>query len=169
MLAPWKKSFDRPQQRIIKQRHHFANKGLSSPSCGFSSSHVWMWELDHKEGRVDAFELWCWRRLLRLPWTEKRSNQSILKEINLEYSPADWCWSLSSNTLASWCDELTHWKSLWCWEGLRAGGEGDDRGRDGWITSLIQRTWVWANSTRQWKTRKPGVLQFMVLQKSDTT
>ena len=119
--------------------------------------------------RVDAFELWCWRRLLRVPWTEKRSNQSILKEINLEYSPADWCWSLSSNTLASWCDELTHWKSLWCWEGLRAGGEGDDRGRDGWITSLIQRTWVWANSTRRWKTRKPGVLQFMVSQKSDTT
>ena len=68
-----------------KQRHHFANKGPSSQSYGFSSSHVWMWELDYKE-RIDAFELWCWRRLLRVPWTARRSNQSILKKISPEYS-----------------------------------------------------------------------------------
>ena len=66
---------------------YFANKGPSSQIYGFSSSHVWMWELDHKEGwRIDAFELWCWRRLLRVPWTTRRSNQSILKEINPEYA-----------------------------------------------------------------------------------
>ena len=77
--------------------------------------------------RIDAFEPWCWRRLLRVPWTARRSNQSILKDI----SPGcwkDWCWSWNSNTLATWCEELTHLKRPWCWERLRAGGEGDDRG-----------------------------------------
>ena len=69
------------------QRHHFANKGLYSQGYSFSSSHVQMREMDHKEGwRIDAFELWCWRRLLRVPWTASRSNQSILKEISPEYS-----------------------------------------------------------------------------------
>ena len=74
-----------------KQRHYFANKGTSSQRYDFSSSHVWMWELDHKESWApknwcDVFELWCWRRLLRVPWTARRSNQSILKEISPEYS-----------------------------------------------------------------------------------
>ena len=84
----WKKSYDNPRQHIKKQRHYFADKGLSSLSYSFSNSHVWMWELDHKveRQRIDAFELWCWRRLLRVPWTARRSNQSILKEINPEYS-----------------------------------------------------------------------------------
>ena len=89
MLAPWKKSYDQPRKPIKKQRHHFANKGLSSQSYGFSSGHVWMWELDYKETehqRIDAFELWCWRRLLGIPWTAWRSSQSILKEISPEYS-----------------------------------------------------------------------------------
>ena len=74
-----------------KQRHHLAYKGPYSQTYGFSSSHARMWEVDHKEEvdhwRTDAFELWCWRRLLRVPWTAKRSKQSILKEINPEYSP----------------------------------------------------------------------------------
>ena len=89
MLAPWKKSYDKPWQHIKKRRHYFADKGLSSQSYGFSSGHVWMWELDHKEGWVPknwCFELWCWRRLLRVPWTARRSNQSILKEISPGYS-----------------------------------------------------------------------------------
>ena len=76
-------------QRLKKQRHHFADKGLYRQSYGFSSSHVWLWELDHKEfdrQRIDAFELQCWRRLLRVPWITKTSNQSILKEILKEYS-----------------------------------------------------------------------------------
>ena len=67
----------------VKQRHYFADKGPYSQSYGFSSSHVWMWELDD---RIDAFELWCWRRLLGVPWTARRSNQSILKKISPEYS-----------------------------------------------------------------------------------
>ena len=88
MLAPWKKSYDPTRQHIKKQSHYFANKGLSSQSYDFSSNHVWMWELDYKEAEwwsIDAFELWCWR-LLRVPWTARRSNQSILKQISPEYS-----------------------------------------------------------------------------------
>ena len=88
MFAPWKKSYEKPRQHIKKQSHYFAKKGLSSQSYGFSSSYVWMWELDSKAEywRIDAFELWCWRRLLRVPWTARRPNQSLLKEISPEYS-----------------------------------------------------------------------------------
>ena len=84
-LAPSKKTSDQPRQHIKKQRHYLNHKGPSSQSYGFSSSHVWMWELDYEKTehwRADAFELWCWRRLLRVTWTTRRSNQSILKEIN---------------------------------------------------------------------------------------
>ena len=76
----------------------------------------------------------------------------------------DWCWSWNSNTLATSCEELTHWKRLWCWEGLEAGGEGDDRGWDGWMVSQTQWTWVWENSRSWWWTGRPGVLRFMGLQ-----
>ena len=90
MLAPWKKSYDQPRQHIKKQRHYFAKKGPSSQSYGFfSSHHVWIesWAIKKAEcQRIDAFELWCWRRLLRVPWTARRSNQSILKEISPECS-----------------------------------------------------------------------------------
>ena len=110
--------------------------------------------------RIDAFELWCWRRLLRVPWTARRSNQSILKEISpgipLEGMMLNWNFS----TLATSCEELTHWKRLWCWEGLGAGGEGDDRGWDGWMASLTRWTWVWVNSRSWWCTGRPGVLWF---------
>ena len=112
--------------------------------------------------RIDASELWCWRRLLRVPWTARRSNQSILKEISPGCSLVeDWCWSWNSSTLATWCKELTHLKRPWCWERLRAGGEGDDRGWDGWTASLTPWTWVWVNSRSWWWTGRPGVLQFM--------
>ena len=81
--------------------------------------------------RTDVFELWCWKRLSRVPWTARRSNHSILKEISLSIHWKDWCWSPNSNTLATWCKELTHLKRPWCWERLKAGGKGDDRGWDG--------------------------------------
>ena len=77
----------------------------------------------------------------------------------------DWCWSWNSNSLATSCEELTHWKRLWCWEGLGAGGEGDDRGWDGWMASPTRWTWVWVNSGSWWWTRRPGVLWFMGLQR----
>ena len=100
--------------------------------------------------RIDAFELWGWRRLLRVPWTARRSNQSILKEISLGVLWKDWCWSWNSSTLATSCEELTHWKRLWCWEGLGAGGEGDARGWDGWMATRTRWTWVWVNSGSWW-------------------
>ena len=108
--------------------------------------------------RIDAFELRCWRRLLRVPWTAKRSNQSILKEISPGVLWKDW----NSNTLATSCEDLTHWKRLWCWEGLGAGGEWDNRGWHGWMVSLTRWTWVWVNSGSWWWTGRPGVLRFMV-------
>ena len=111
--------------------------------------------------RIHAFKLWCWRRLLRAPWTARRSNQSILKEIN----PEDWCRTGSSNPLATWCEEPPHWERLWCWERLRTRGEGGDRGWDGRMASPTQSTWVWENSGRWWRTGKPGVLLPMGFQR----
>ena len=73
----------------------------------------------------------------------------------------DWCWNWNSNPLATWCEELTHWKRPWCWEGLGAGGEGADRGWDGWMASPTRWTWVWVGSGSWWWTARPGVLQFM--------
>ena len=109
--------------------------------------------------RTDASELWCWRRLLRVPWTARRSNQSILKELNPACSLEGWCWSWNSNTLATSCEELTHWKRPWCWEGLRSRGEGNNRGWDGWMSSPTRWTWAWVNSGSWWWTRRPGVLR----------
>ena len=111
--------------------------------------------------RIDAFELLCWRRLLRVPWTARRSNQSILKENSPGVHWKDWCWNWNSNTLATCCEELTHWKRPWCWERLKVGGEGEDRGWDGWMASLIQWTWVWVDSGSWWWTGRPGVLWSM--------
>ena len=111
--------------------------------------------------RIDAFELWCWRRLLRVPWTSRRSNQSILKKISPEYSLEGLMLKVKLQSLAIWCEELTHWKRPWFWERLRGGGEGDDRGWEGWMASPTQRMWVWVNSGSWWWTGRPGMLHFM--------
>ena len=105
------------------------------------------------------FELWCWGRLLRVPWTARRSNQSILKESVLNIWWKDWCWSWNSNTLATSCEELPHLKRPWCWERLKMGGEGINRGWDGWMASPPQWTWVWVNSGSWWRMGRPGMLQ----------
>ena len=110
--------------------------------------------------RIDAFELCCWRRLLRVLWTTRRSNQSILKS-SPRCSLEGWWWSWNSNTLATSCKDLTHLKRPWCWERLRAGGKGDDRGWDGWMASPTQRAWVWVDSGSWWWTGRPGMLRFM--------
>ena len=123
-----------------------------------------MWELDNQKGWVSknwCLQLWCWRRLLRVPWTARRSNQSILKDINSKYSLKDRCWSWNSNTLTTWCRELSDWKRPWCWERLRVSGEGDNRGWNHCMASPTQWAWVWANSGRWWRTGKLGVLQSM--------
>ena len=86
--------------------------------------------------------MWCWRRLLTVPWTERRSNQSILKEINPECSLEGLMLKLKLQYLATWCEELTHWKRPWYWERLRAGGEGDDRWWDVWMTLRVKHDWA---------------------------
>ena len=120
------------------------------------------WTIKKAEGwKIDAFELWFWRRLLRVPWTARRSNQYILKKSTLNIHWKDWCWSWNSNPLTTWCEELTHWKRPWCWETLKAGGEGDDREYNGWMVSPTQWTWVWVGSGSWWWTGMSGILQSM--------
>ena len=156
---------DQPRQHIQKQRHYFVNKGPSSQGYGSSSGHVWMWELDYKESW--APKNWCF-------WTvvlEKTLERLLdCKESQPVHPKADQSWVFigrtdveaeTPNTLATWCKELTHLKRPWCWERLKAGGEGDDRGWDDWMASLTQWTWVWVNSGSWWYTGRPGVLQFM--------
>ena len=129
MLAPWKKNYD-------QSREHFKNRDITLPTkVNLVKAMVFpvvrygceSWTVKKAEHwRIDALELWCWKRLLRVPWTSRRSKYSILEEITAEYSLEGWC--LSSNTLAIWCEELTHWKRLWCWKRLKAEEEGDNRG-----------------------------------------
>jgi len=165
MLALWKKSYDQPRQHIKKQRHYFANKGPSSQSYGFSSGHVWMWELDHKEGW--APKNWCF-------WTvvlEKTLESPLdCKDIQPVHPKGNQSWIFigrtdveaeTPNILATWCEDLTHLKRPWCGERLKAGGEGDDRGWDGRMASPTQWTWVWVSSGSWWWTGRPGVLQSM--------
>ena len=141
-----KKSYDRLRE---PQRYHFADKSPCSQSCGFSGSHIWMWELNHKEG---------WMLKNRCFWIVVLENtlESPLdsREIKPVNSKGNQSWIFigrtgwSSSTLTTWCEEPTHWKRPWCWERLRARGEGGDREWDGWVASLTQWTWVWANSGR---------------------
>ena len=108
--------------------------------------------------RIAAFELW-WR-LLRILWTARRSNQSILKETSLGCSLEGLMLKLKLQSFGR-CKELTHWKRPWCWERMKVGGVGDDRGWDGWMVSLTQWTWVWMDSRNWWWTGRPGMLRFM--------
>ena len=111
--------------------------------------------------RTDSFELWCWRRLLRVPWTARRSNQYIPKEISPEYSLEGLMLKLKLQYFGHLMQELTHLKRPWCWGRLRAGGEEDDRGWDGWMASPTWWTWIWMESRSWWWTGRPGVLQSM--------
>ena len=131
---------------LKKQRYHFVDKGPPSQSYGFSDSHVWMWELDHKEGW--ALKNWCFwiavlEKTLESPLDCKEIQPVNPKGPTRIIHWKDWCWS--SNTLATWCKELTHCERLWCWERLKAGREGDSRGWDGCMASLTQWTWVSEN------------------------
>ena len=153
MLTPWKESCDQPRQHIEKQRHYFANKGPSSQGYGFSSSHVRMWEFDCEESwglKNWCFELWCWRRLLRVPWIARRSNQSILKKISPGCSLEGLMLQLKLRYFGHLMQRVNSLEKTLLLGGIGAGGEGDDRGWDGWIASLTQWTWVWVNSGSWW-------------------
>ena len=160
MLASWKESYDKSRYSIKKHIHHFANKGPYSQSYGFSSSHVQMWELDHKEVWVP--KNWCFQIVLKKPLESPLGSKEI-KPVNPKgnqlgifigrtdaeaEAPILWPPDGKSQLIFSWC-----------WERLRAGKEGGNRGWDGWMASPTQWTWVWADSERQWRTGKPGVLQ----------
>ena len=111
--------------------------------------------------RIDGFELWCWRRLLRVPWTasQTKSNNSILKEINPEYSLEGLMLKLKLQYFGHLMWRTHSLKRTWCWKRLKGGGEGDDRGWDGWMASLTRWTWVWVSSGSWWWTGRPDVLQ----------
>ena len=144
MIASWKESSDKPRNKDISlpTKVHLV-KAMVFPVVMYDCER---WPVKKAECcRIDPFKLWCWRRLFRVPWTARRWNQSILKE-TLNNHWKHWCWS--SNILAMCYEEQTHWKRPWCWERLRAGGEGSNREWDGWMASLTQWTRVWANSRR---------------------
>ena len=157
------------RQHNQKQRHYFADKGLSSQSYGFSSSHVWMWELDHKEGWAPK-NWFFWAVVL-----EKLLESPLdCKEIQPVHPKRNYAWILigrtdagswSSNPLATWCEEQAHLKRPWWWKRLGEGGKKGERGWGGWIASLTQWAWTSANSGRWWRTGKPGMLQSMGLQR----
>ena len=115
--------------------------------------------------------LWCFWIVVLEKNPENPSESTEIKSVNpkkkltLNIHWKDWCWSWSSNNLATWCTESTHYKRPWCWERLRAGGDGSERGWDVWMASVTQWTWVWVNFRRKWRKRMPGVLQFMGSQK----
>ena len=167
-LTPWKESYDQPRQHIKKQRHYFASKGLSSEGYGFSSSHVWMWELDYKESW--AQKNWCF-------WTvvlEKTLESPLdCKEIQPVHPKGNQSWIFigrtdEAETPTLWPPDANSW-SIWkdpdAGKDWRLGGKGDDRGWDGWMASPTQWTWVCVNSGSWWWTGRPGVLQFLWLRR----
>ena len=133
---PCKKSYDKPRQHIKQQSPHFANKGLYNESYGFSSSHIWMWELDHK--KTWGLKNWCfWTVVLeKILESPLDSNQSILKEINPDIHWKDWCWSWSSNILATWWEEPTQCKRPDAAKGQEKRGQQRMRWLDGITNSM---------------------------------
>ena len=162
MLAPWKKSYDQPKQHIKKQRHYFANKFCLVKAVVFPvvMYRCESWTIKKAESqRIDAFEMWCWKKPLRVSWSARRSNQSILKEISPKYSLQGLMLKLKLQYfghLIRRTDSLE--KTLIMEKKLRARGEGDKRMR--WLDDISNSmVWVWASSRSWWRTGKPGVLQ----------
>ena len=164
MFVPWKKSYDQTRQHIKKQRHYFTNKDPSSQSYGFSSSHVWMWELDYKESR--APENWCiWTMVL-----EKTLESHLdCKEIQPVHPIGNQSWIFIGKTDAE-AEPPILWPSMQRTDSFEktliqgkilVDGEGDDRGWDSWMASLMGWTWVWLGSRSWWSTGSPAMLQSM--------
>ena len=152
MLTPWKESYDQPR-RICKSRHitlptkiHLV-KAMVFPVVMYGCESWTVKKADCQ--RIDAFELWCWRRLLRVPWTARRSNQSTLKEISPGCSLEAMMLKLKLQYFGHLMRTVYSLEKTLMLGGIRAGGEGDDRGWDGWMASLTRWMWVWVNS-RSW-------------------
>ena len=163
-FTPWKDSYDQPRQHIKKQSITFPTKVRLVKARGFAvvMYRCESWTVKKAEHRrIDAFELWCGRRLLRAPWTLRRSNQSILKEISPGCSLEGLMLKLKLQYIGHLMKRADSFEKPWCWERLRAGGEGDDRAWDGWRASLTQWTWIWVNSGSWWWTGRLAVLGFM--------
>ena len=164
MFAPWKKNYDKPEQHIKKQRYYFAKKGPSSQSYGFSSSHVWMWELNYKESW--APKNWCfWTMVLE----ETLESPLDCKEIQPVHPKGDQSWvfigrtDVEAETPIFWPPDVKSWL---IWKDPDAGTDGGKRRRgrqrwDGWMASPTQWAWVWVNSGSWWGTGRPGMLRFM--------
>ena len=151
MITSWQENCDRPRQYVEKQRHYSVNKGPYSQGYGLPSGHVWLWELDCKKAecqRIDAVQLWCGRRLLRVPWTERRSNQSILREINPEYSLKVLMLKLKLQHfghIMQRADSLEEFLMLKKIESRRRRGSQRMR----WLYGITdEKTWSWANFGR---------------------
>jgi len=159
--------WDKPRQCVEKQWHHSANKDPYNQGHGLPSGHIWLWELDHKEGR--APKNWCLQTVVLEKTSEsplgRKEIKPVFKEINSEYSLEELMLSWSSSILVTWYEELTYWKTPWCWEILRAEREAGIREWAGWMAWMMQWTWTWTNSGTWWGTGKPGMLQFMWLQR----
>ena len=150
MLAPWNESYEKLSLLKSKDSIFLTKvclvKAIVFPEVMYRCE---SWTIKKaKCWRIDAFELWCWRRLLRVPWRARRSNQSIPKKINPEYSLEGLMLKLKLQYFGHLMWRADSWKRPWYWERFRAGGEGGNRGWDGLMGSSIQWTWVWANSGR---------------------
>ena len=172
MLAPWKKSYDQPRQHVKDQRYYLENKGLSSQSSMVFPVVMYgceNWTITKDEHwRIDAFEPWCWRRPLRVPWTARRSNQSILKEISPEYSWEGLMLRLKLQYFGHLMQRTDSLEKTLMLGGIAGRRRRGNRGWDGWTARPTRRTWVRASSRSWWWTGRPGVLQAMGSQRVKT-
>ena len=162
MTASWQESCDKPGQCVKKQRHHFADKGLSSQSYGLSSMDVKSWTIKKAEHwKIDAFELWCWRRLESPFDSTVNPKKKPIRNIHWK----DWCLIWSSNILATWCKWLTHWKRAWL-PGKFKGKRRRGRQRVRWLDSITYSTDMNLGELQEMGgIGKSGVLQSMGLQR----
>ena len=154
-IAPWKKSYDKLRQCNKKQRHYFANKGPHGQSYGFSSSHVWMWELDYKESW--ALKNWCFWTVVLEKTLENPLESKEIKPVNPKGNQP-WIFIGRTEVPILWPPDAKSPLIV----------KDSDAEKDDWMASPIQWIWLWAGSRRWWKTGKPGLLQSMGVSKSQT-